>query len=225
MIFDLFFDLFLVLSFHIGFGSKNLQYNLLAVLIPIISEVDFGVGTFIDFLFHFIPLVDHDSLVEIRSWHLLNHLHLLVGLLQKLLLCHHVNLRFLAGHLDHLCLDRGTLAVNRRQRILVMLQPSCCLIGLLVRCGHTPDLEDLLTVGSLHFLAELDGRAERTLGVGHVLDLDLAGTAFEELGHGLGLDEGFEHFGGLGGQMIWAHRQHHRLLSALPVLDRAGARC
>lgn len=223
MIFDLFFDLFLVLSFHIGFGSKNFQYNLLAILIPVIGEVDFGVGTFIDFLFHFVPLVDHHSLVEIWSWHLLNNHLRFLGLLQKLLLCRCFDLRFLGGHFDHLCLDRGTLAVDRRQHILVLLLPSCP-IALLVRCRHAPDLEDLLRVGPLHFLAELDGRAEGALGVGHVLHLDLAGAALEQLVHGLGLDKGFEHFGGFGGQVIRAHRQHHGLLSALPVLDGAGAR-
>ena len=43
-------------------GAKNLQDDVFASLVPVLRQIDLGVGSLVDFLSNLVALVDHDGL-------------------------------------------------------------------------------------------------------------------------------------------------------------------
>ena len=68
MIINLFFYLCLISGLDIGFGSQDLEDDVLSTMVPVLSQIDFGVGTFINFLSDLITLIDHDGLALAGPW-------------------------------------------------------------------------------------------------------------------------------------------------------------
>lgn len=86
MIIDLFLDLSLIGLLNVGARSQDFQHDLLAALIPVLGQVDFGVGALIDLFLDLISLVNHDSFVSGRA-----------RLVRGLLLASHLSIYDLLG--------------------------------------------------------------------------------------------------------------------------------
>jgi len=62
MVVNLLLNLDAVGSFDVGTRSEYFEYDLLAVLVPVLGQVNLGVGSLVDFLLYLVSLVNHHRL-------------------------------------------------------------------------------------------------------------------------------------------------------------------
>ena len=63
VIFNLLLHLLLICGLHVGLRSQNLEYDLLATLVPVLSQVNLGIGPLVNLLLDLEALINQDSLV------------------------------------------------------------------------------------------------------------------------------------------------------------------